>query len=148
MAQWHKSTMAQWYNGSMVTTTWMKTRTRMTMMTLFLDITTNLVVGCIPVREGSGVFSTMISTKTARTRMTINYNNNNERQQQMITTNYNDQQQRPTPTTNNNMTTTNNDMTTTNNDNEAYHVQCNNQLHNYKRQRRQINNTNGKGKKR
>jgi len=40
----------------------MKTRTRMTMMTSFFEITTNLVVRCIPVREGSGLFSTMIRT--------------------------------------------------------------------------------------
>ena len=46
-------TMDRWYNGSMVTTTQMKTRTRMTMMTSFFDITTNLVVGCIPVREAA-----------------------------------------------------------------------------------------------
>jgi hypothetical protein len=42
----------------------MKTRTRRTMMILFFDITNNLVVGCIPVIEGTGLFSTMIRTKT------------------------------------------------------------------------------------
>ena len=58
----------------MVKTTRMKTRTRMTMMTSFFDITTNLVSGCIPVREGRGVFSTM----TVRARTTPNDNNKNE----------------------------------------------------------------------
>ena len=62
----------------MVTTKRMKTSTRMTMITLFFDTTTNLVVGCIPVREGRGVFSVMIRTKTVRTTMTSNDNNNNE----------------------------------------------------------------------
>ena len=73
----------------MVTTTRMKTRTRMTMMTSFFEITTNLVVRCIPVREGRGVFSTMIRTKTVMTRMTTNYNDDNEQRQQTMTTNYN-----------------------------------------------------------
>ena len=31
-----------------------KTRTRMTVTALFLDVTTNLVVGCIPGRDGEG----------------------------------------------------------------------------------------------
>ena len=70
--------MDRLYNDLMVMITRMKTRTRMTMMTSFFDITTNLVSGCIPVREGRGVFSAMIRTKTVRTRMTTNYNNNNE----------------------------------------------------------------------
>ena len=100
--------MGRLYDGSMVR--WLdgdnnkeKTRTRMTMMTLFFEIRTNLVVGCIPVREGRGVFSTMIRKKTVRTRMSTNYNDNNEQQQQTMITNYNDQQG-PTTTT----TTTNN----------------------------------------
>jgi len=76
--RWYNDTMVQWLDGLMVRSTRMKTRTRMTMMTSFFDLTTYLVVGCIPVREGRGVFSMMIRTKKVRTRMTKNYNDHNK----------------------------------------------------------------------
>ena len=60
-----KTNRQQWYNGFIVR--WLdgddnkdEDEDKDDNDYLFFDITSNLVVGCIPVREGRGVFSMMI----------------------------------------------------------------------------------------
>ena len=73
--QWYDGLTVQWLNGDDNKD---EDEDEDVFDDLVFDTTTNLVFRCIPVREGRGVFSKMISTKTVRTRMTINYNDNNE----------------------------------------------------------------------